>query len=204
MRYISSPDFHREGAERIGILLVNSGTPASPDRADVRHFLAGLLGDPRVIELPRALWLPILHTFILPFRPARSAKKYRKIWTAQGSPLVVYSNRLRADLATTLAQRLLAPLTVEFCMLYARPTVSEALLSHASGAGIDVRRFGATRGLKPMRYSTWNHPGGAVLARRLGWRGSPTWTWCATPAWARCRIWRARSFTRPSASLTSS
>jgi ferrochelatase len=60
MRYISSPDFHRDGAERIGILLINSGTPASPEPGDVRKFLAGLLGDPRVVELPRLLWLPIL------------------------------------------------------------------------------------------------------------------------------------------------
>ncbi len=101
----------------------------------MRAFLKGLLSDPRVVELPRALWLPILYGFILPFRPRRVAVKYRKIWTAQGSPLVVHSNRLRTDLATTLAQRILAPLTVEFCMLYAKPTVSEALQKlRAAGA----------------------------------------------------------------------
>ena len=59
MRYISSPDFHRDGAERIGILLVNSGTPAAPEAREVRKFLAKFLGDPRVVEIPRALWLPI-------------------------------------------------------------------------------------------------------------------------------------------------
>src|ERR1700761_983309 len=98
MRYVSSPDFHREGAERIGILLVNSGTPASPEPADVRHFLAGLLGDPRVVELPRPLWLPILHGLILPFRGRSSARKYRKIWTPRGSPLLDMSQRLRTEL----------------------------------------------------------------------------------------------------------
>ena len=87
MRYISSPDFHRDGAERIGILLVNSGTPTSPEARDVREFLRRFLGDRRVVEIPRALWLPILYGFILPFRPARSARKYRKIWTKDGSPL---------------------------------------------------------------------------------------------------------------------
>ena len=127
MRYINSPEYRHDGAERIGVLLVNSGTPATPEPRDVRAFLRGLLSDPRVVELPRALWLPLLYGFILPFRPHRVAVKYRKIWTSQGSPLVVYSNRLRADLATSLAQRLLAPLTVEFAMLYAKPTVPEAL-----------------------------------------------------------------------------
>lgn len=128
MRYISSPDFHRDGAERIGILLVNSGTPASPAPKDVRKFLAGLLGDPRVVELPRALWLPILHGLILPFRPHRSARKYRKIWSKAGSPLLALSEKLRSELIGTLAQRMLAPLSIELGMMYGgEPTVPQAL-----------------------------------------------------------------------------
>jgi ferrochelatase len=127
MRYISSPDFHRDGAERIGILLVNSGTPAAPEAREVRKFLAKFLGDPRVVEIPRALWLPILYGFILPFRPARSAKKYRKIWTAYGSPLLDLSERLRTELTTTLAQNMLAPLSIELGMLYSKPSVAAAL-----------------------------------------------------------------------------
>src|ERR1700743_3060229 len=128
MRYISSPDFHRDGAERIGILLVNSGTPASPEPADVRKFLAGLLGDPRVVELPRALWMPILYGFILPFRPRKVAPKYRKIWTKMGAPLLAFSNALRAELIGTLAQRMLAPLSIELAMLYgSEPSVPQAL-----------------------------------------------------------------------------
>jgi ferrochelatase len=128
MRYISSPDFHRDGAERIGILLVNSGTPASPAPRDVRKFLAGLLGDPRVVELPRTLWLPILYGLILPFRPRSSARKYRKIWSRAGSPLLVLSEQLRSELIGTLAQQMLAPLSVELAMLYGGdPTVPQAL-----------------------------------------------------------------------------
>jgi protoporphyrin/coproporphyrin ferrochelatase len=127
MRYISSPDFHRDSAERIGILLVNSGTPASPEPRDVRKFLARFLSDPRVVEMPRALWLPILHGLILPLRPARSARKYRRIWTAYGSPLLELSQRLRSELTTTLSQNMLAPLTVELGMLYSSPSVPEAL-----------------------------------------------------------------------------
>jgi ferrochelatase len=85
-----------------GVLLVNSGTPASLSTRDVRAFLAGLLGDPRVVELPRWLWLPILHGIILHVRPRASAKKYAAIWTPQGSPLAVYSEGLRAGLAAQL------------------------------------------------------------------------------------------------------
>jgi protoporphyrin/coproporphyrin ferrochelatase len=128
MRYISSPDFHRDGAERIGILLVNSGTPATPEPADVRKFLAGLLGDPRVVELPRLLWLPFLHGLVLPWRPRRSAAKYRKIWTPHGSPLLNLSVRLKDELTGKLAQRMLAPLSIELGMLYGGdPSVPQAL-----------------------------------------------------------------------------
>ena len=127
MRYVSSPDYHHDSAERIGVLLVNSGTPKSPKPRDVRKFLAGLLGDPRVVELPRALWWPILYGLVLPLRPYRSAPKYRKIWSQYGSPLLDLSERLRTELASTLAQRMLAPLTVEIGMLYGDPTVADAL-----------------------------------------------------------------------------
>ena len=127
MRYHSSPDFHRETTERIGILAVNFGTPDSPTPRDVRRFLARMLGDPRVVELPRPLWLPILYGFILPLRPARIAPKYRKIWSTQGSPLREESDRLRGALASLLAQRMMAPFSLEFAMLYGTPSVSESL-----------------------------------------------------------------------------
>jgi len=120
-------------------MLVNSGTPASPEPRDVRRFLRGLLSDPRVVELPRALWLPILYGFILPFRPGKVAKKYRKIWTSQGSPLVAHSNKLRAELATVLAQRTLAPFSVEVAYLYARPSVNEALAKLRDSGAIGAR-----------------------------------------------------------------
>jgi ferrochelatase len=93
----------------------------------VRRFLAGLLGDPRVVELPRLLWLPLLHGIILNVRPFRSARKYARIWTAAGSPLLMHTARLREQLATQLAQRVLAPTVVEYGMLYANPTVADAL-----------------------------------------------------------------------------
>ncbi|HTW37885.1 MAG TPA: ferrochelatase [Steroidobacteraceae bacterium] len=127
MRYLSSPDFRHDSAERIGVLLANSGTPESPTVRDVRRFLARFLSDPRVVELPRALWLPLLHGVILRTRPRQSAGKYRRIWTAEGSPLAVLSRELRARLTGTLAERVLAPFSLELGMLYSRPTIAEAL-----------------------------------------------------------------------------
>ena len=121
--------------ERIGILLVNSGTPQAAEAAAVRAFLARFLADPRVVELPRALWLPLLYGLVLPLRPRRVAKKYRRIWSATGSPLKELSERLSAELAGALAQRILAPLSVELGMLYSPPDVRAALgRLRASGA----------------------------------------------------------------------
>lgn len=127
MRYTSSADSRDHGAGRVGVLLVNSGTAASLSISGIRLFLKNLLSDPRVVELPRALWLPILYGLILPFRPARVLGKYAKIWTTEGSPLVALSAQLRAELERTLAQRTSAPISVEIGMLYSPPSVSEAL-----------------------------------------------------------------------------
>ena len=127
MRYHGSLDFHRDMAERIGILAVNFGTPETPTARDVRRFLARMLRDPRVVELPRPLWLPILYGIILPLRPARVAPKYRQIWSAEGSPLREQSQRLCTALRSVLAQRMMAPFSLEFGMLYGTPTVAESL-----------------------------------------------------------------------------
>ena len=120
--------------ERIGVLLVNSGTPNAPEAGAVRAFLARFLADPRVVQLPRALWLPLLYGVILPLRPRRVARKYRLIWSASGSPLRELSERLRTELVHALAQRMLAPLTIELGMLYSEPELSAALERlHAAG-----------------------------------------------------------------------
>jgi ferrochelatase len=116
-----------DGAERIGILLVNSGTPAAAEPRAVRAFLARFLADPRVVELPRLVWLPLLYGVILPWRPRRIARKYRLIWSASGSPLRDLTERLRAELTAVLAQRVLAPLSVEIGMLYSAPELRAAL-----------------------------------------------------------------------------
>jgi protoporphyrin/coproporphyrin ferrochelatase len=126
MRYTSSVDL-RDDAGHTGVLLVNSGTAASLTTRAVRQFLKGLLSDPRVVELPRALWLPILYGFILPLRPGRVLRKYEKIWTPEGSPLLALSAQLRTELERALAQRTIAPVSIELGMLYSPPSVSEAM-----------------------------------------------------------------------------
>jgi ferrochelatase len=100
---------------KTGVLLVNSGTPASLETRDVRAFLAGLLGDPRVVEIPRLLWWPILHGIILRVRPRASAKKYAAIWTRDGSPLAIESEALRRGLAESLSG---SSIPVALAMLY--------------------------------------------------------------------------------------
>ena len=78
----------------VAALIVNTGTPQAPRSAAVRSFLRRFLSDPRVIELPRALWLPLLYGLVLPLRAPRSARKYREIWREQGSPLLLNTSRL--------------------------------------------------------------------------------------------------------------
>jgi ferrochelatase len=87
------------------VLYCNLGTPDSPSTADVRRFLREFLSDPRVVEIPRLIWLMILHGIILRFRPAKSAAKYASIWTPEGSPLKVWTEKQSKLLQGWLAQR---------------------------------------------------------------------------------------------------
>ncbi len=108
------------------VLLVNTGTPQAPRSAAVRRFLRRFLSDRRVIELPRALWLPLLYALVLPLRAPRSAHKYRQIWQNEGSPLLIHTGRLRTALGHELRARG-APLRVEQAFLYSRPYVDTVM-----------------------------------------------------------------------------
>ncbi|MEO7773835.1 MAG: ferrochelatase [Steroidobacteraceae bacterium] len=125
--YSSSPQYRDTGAYRTGVLLVNSGTPDTLTTRHVRSFLKGLLGDRRTIEVSRLLWLPILYGIILPLRPRRSARKYRKVWTEEGSPLLTFSKRLRTALAKNLSAGRGESVAVELGMLYSSPGVAAGL-----------------------------------------------------------------------------
>jgi ferrochelatase len=117
---------------KAGVLLVNSGTPATLATRDVRAFLAGLLGDPRVVELPRLLWWPILHGIILVLRPRASAKKYAAIWTPQGSPLALESEALRRGLEAALPG-----IPVALAMLYTGGATVPQAIASLRAAGVE-------------------------------------------------------------------
>ena len=106
MSFLPEPAFAHDRPRRIGVLLVNLGTPDAPTIPAVRRYLAEFLSDPRVIEIPRAAWLPILHGVILRVRPAKSARKYATIWSKDGSPLLVHSVKQKTLLQGYLGQRL--------------------------------------------------------------------------------------------------
>ncbi|MBI3373160.1 MAG: ferrochelatase [Betaproteobacteria bacterium] len=112
---------------RDGVLLVNLGTPEAPTASAVRSYLAEFLSDPRVVELPRVLWLPLLHAVILNLRPKKSAEKYAKVWTKEGSPLMVHTMRQAKLLRGLLGERRKPAPLVEFAMRYGRPSIGEAL-----------------------------------------------------------------------------
>jgi len=114
------------GLERCAVVLINLGTPQAPTAAAVRRYLREFLSDPRVVELPRWLWWPILNGPVLALRPSRSAAKYASVWTAEGSPLLVGSRRQAEALGAQLAQRGL-DLDVALAMRYGEPSIEAAL-----------------------------------------------------------------------------
>jgi ferrochelatase len=125
--YQTTPDFEHGRAERIGILLVNLGTPAAADTASVRRFLKQFLSDPRVVEYPRWLWWLILNGIILRIRPSRSAEAYQKIWTEQGSPLMIFSKEIAAGMQAQLDARRPGATRVELAMSYGDPSIDDAV-----------------------------------------------------------------------------
>ncbi|MGY0505719.1 ferrochelatase [Luteimonas sp. e5] len=114
---------------RRALLLVNLGTPARPDAAAVREYLGEFLLDPRVVQIPRWLWKPLLQGVILPRRSPVVAQKYAEIWTDEGSPLLAHSRRL-----TQRVQALLPDWTVALAMRYGQPALAaEITRLHAQG-----------------------------------------------------------------------
>ena len=120
-------------AKRILVLLVNLGTPDAPEPRAVRRYLAEFLSDRRVVEIPRAIWLPILHGFVLTTRPRKSAKAYAQVWSEEGSPLMAVSMRQ----AAALRERFGDYPVVGLAMRYGRGDIELAISRAMDHAGID-------------------------------------------------------------------
>ena len=108
---------------RVGVLLVNLGTPDAPTPGAVRRYLREFLSDRRVVEIPRLLWLPILHGIILRTRPAKSAHAYQQVWGPDGSPLAA----ITAAQARALQERLGEAVVVRHAMRYQNPAMAQEL-----------------------------------------------------------------------------
>src|SRR5438128_11996201 len=134
-RLLPEPEFAHDRAARVGVLLINLGTPDAPSTTAVRRYLAEFLSDPRVVEIPRAAWLPILQGVVLRVRPARSAKKYASIWTPEGSPLRVWTEKQAVLLEGYLGQRG-HRVAVRYAMRYGTPSIA-SVLDAVKGAGAD-------------------------------------------------------------------
>ncbi len=126
MSFRTEPTYRHGSAERTAVLLVNLGTPDAPTAPALRRYLAEFLSDPRVVEIPRLAWWPILHGIILRTRPARSAAKYATVWTDEGSPLAVWTLRQAAALQTRLADRG-HDVVVRSAMRYGRPSIPSVM-----------------------------------------------------------------------------
>ncbi len=135
MGVAAEPAFAHGTGAKTAIVLCNLGTPDAPTPAAVRRYLAEFLSDPRVVEIPRLLWLPLLHGVILRLRPARSAKKYASIWTAEGSPLRTWTEKQALLLGGYLGQRGHA-VSVRAAMRYGTPAIA-TVLDEVKAAGAE-------------------------------------------------------------------
>ena len=126
-RYNSKPLYKHGDNDAIGVLMVNLGTPEKPTTNAVRTYLREFLSDPRVIEIPKILWLVILYLFILPLRPFKSAEAYKKIWTEKGSPLLFNSVDIAKKIKLKLNKNNNKDIHVELAMSYGSPSISEVL-----------------------------------------------------------------------------
>ena len=124
-RFIPWPKPFKTGG--VGVILVNLGTPDEPTAPAIRKYLREFLSDPRVIEIPKLLWWPILNGPILMARPRKLVPRYKSVWMEGGSPLMVYTQRQTEGLRKLFAQRGLA-VEVETGMRYGEPSIKNAML----------------------------------------------------------------------------
>lgn len=125
-RFSGASSFEHGQIERTGVLLIQLGTPSEPAAAPVRQYLKQFLSDPRVVEIPRAVWWFILNGIILRTRPGKSAEKYASIWTDAGSPLLV-NTKTQASLLQGHLGAAGFDVKVAFAMRYGEPSIQSQL-----------------------------------------------------------------------------
>jgi len=125
---LPEPPYSHGTPSRIGVLLIQLGTPEAPTASAVRAYLREFLSDPRVVEIPRIVWWPILNLFVLTTRPKVSAQRYAQVWMSEGSPLRVHTERQVTLLQGYLSERLpQLPLVVDYAMRYGSPSIADKL-----------------------------------------------------------------------------
>src|SRR5450756_714652 len=127
MTYQTEPAYTHGTPVKTGILLINLGTPDAPTVQAVRPYLKEFLSDPRVVEIPRAMWWLILNGIILNTRPKKSAAKYATVWMPEGSPLRVHTAKQTGLLQGFLGERTKAPFVVDYAMRYGNPSIPSVL-----------------------------------------------------------------------------
>jgi len=125
--YQTEPAYTHGTPVKTGILLVNLGTPDAPTAEAVRPYLKQFLSDPRVVEIPKAVWWLILNGVILNTRPKKSAAKYASVWMPEGSPLRVHTAKQTLMLQGYLSERTKAPFVVDYAMRYGNPSIPSVL-----------------------------------------------------------------------------
>lgn len=125
---LKEPAFRHDYTPKTGILLINLGTPAAPTAKALRPYLKQFLSDSRVIEIPKAIWWFILNGIILNVRPAKSAAKYATIWTPDGSPLLVHTQKQATLLKGLLGEQGMRNLVVDYAMRYGQPSVEQTIV----------------------------------------------------------------------------
>jgi len=126
-QFAKEPPYTHGTAPKIGVLLINLGSPAAATPGAVRTYLREFLSDPYVVEIPRPIWWLILNLFVLTTRPKASAERYAQVWTKEGSPLKVHTERQTTMLRGYLGERLKQPHVVDYAMRYGKPSIREKL-----------------------------------------------------------------------------